>query len=78
MSHNASHIYQTDVDRAKEGYLTFWFDPHGAVIPDLFTWRPPDNLISIASVVGVSWWPPPISLYPAGEAYKVYMAWPSD
>lgn len=80
MSQSASYIYQTDVARAEEGYLTFWFDPNGAVIPDPFTWWPPGNSISVASVIGPSWWPPLISLYvrrPAGEGYKAYLAWPT-
>ena len=47
MSQNASYVYQTDVARAEEGYLTFWFDPNSAVIPDPFTWWPPDNSISL-------------------------------
>ncbi len=74
------YIYQTDVAKAEEGYLTFWFDPHGVSIPDPFTWWPPGNSICIASVVGPSWWPPLVSLYvrsPEGEGYEGYLAWPT-
>jgi hypothetical protein len=74
------YVYQTDVAKAEEGYLTFWFDPNGVSIPDPFTWWPPGNSICVASVVGPSWWPPLVSLYvrsPEGEGYEGYLAWPT-
>ncbi|MDY6878096.1 MAG: right-handed parallel beta-helix repeat-containing protein [Chloroflexota bacterium] len=77
---DANYLYQTDIAKAEEGYLTFWFNPNGVIIPDPFTWWPPGNSICIASVVGPSWWPPLVSLYvrsPGGEGYEGYLAWPT-
>ena len=75
-----SSLYQTGFARAEEGYLVFWFDPNGVVIPDRFTWWPPGNSLCIASVFGDSWWPPFVSLYVRGSAkggYEGYLAWPT-
>jgi len=73
------YIYQAGVAKAEEGYLTFWFDPNGVVIPDPFTWWPPGNSIRIASIVGSdTWWPPLISIYvryETGQGYRGFITW---
>ncbi|HDQ70520.1 MAG TPA: hypothetical protein ENN19_00285 [Chloroflexi bacterium] len=78
----ASVLYQTDVARATEGYVTFWFNPNGVSIPDAGTSWAPGKSICIATVVhSGDWWPPLVALYvrrPTGEGYQAYLAWPDD
>ena len=79
---DASHLYQTDVAKAQEGYMTFWFNPNGAVIPDEGTSWVPGKSICISAIVNSDdWWPPLVALYvrrPAGQGYQAYLAWPID
>ncbi|MDY7075399.1 MAG: right-handed parallel beta-helix repeat-containing protein [Chloroflexota bacterium] len=79
---NSSYLYQTDIARAEEGYLTFWFDPNGVVIPDPFTWWPPGNSIRIASIVSSdTWWPPLVSIYvryETGQGYRGFITWAEE
>ena len=78
---DASYLYQTNVARAEIGYLTFWFNPNGALIPDQGTSWVPGRSISIANVTGPSWWPPLVALYarhPTGSGYKAFLAWPTE
>ncbi len=81
-SSDSTYIYQTDLARAEEGYLTFWFNPNGVVIPDAGTSWIPGKSLSIAEVVNSDdWWPPLVSLYVryvAGQGYQAYLAWPED
>jgi hypothetical protein len=78
----SSHLYQTGVAKATEGYMTFWFNPNGVVIPDEGTSWVPGKSICLASIVNSEdWWPPLVALYvrrPAGQGYQAYLAWPID
>ncbi len=80
LGQSENYLRQSDVARAEAGYLTFWFNPNGADIPDPFTYWPPENSICIASIVGSeTWWPPLVSLYVrhvTGEGYKGFITWP--
>jgi hypothetical protein len=82
VSSDSSYIYQTDVAKAEEGYLTFWFNPNGVSIPDEGTSWIPGKSLSIAEVVNSDdWWPPLVALYvrrPTGQGYRAYLAWPID
>ena len=82
VSSDSSYIYQTDIAKAQEGYLTFWFNPNGVSIPDGGTTWIPGKSLSIAEVVNsTDWWPPLVALYvrrPAGQSYQAYLAWPID
>jgi hypothetical protein len=79
---DSSYLYQTEIAKAEEGYLTFWFNPNQVDIPDEGTSWVPGKSLSIAEVVNSDdWWPPLVALYvrrPAGEGYQAYLAWPSD
>jgi hypothetical protein len=78
-----SSIRQTDVAKAEEGYLSFWFDPHGVDLPEPTpnNW-PPGTSLAIAEVLSSeSWWPPLVGLYvrrPPGHGYQGFLAWPMD
>ena len=75
-------IYQTEVAKAKEGYLSFWFNPNGVSIPDSGTSWIPGKSLSIADVVNsTNWWPQLVAIYvhrPSGQGYKAYLSWPLD
>jgi hypothetical protein len=75
-----NYLYQTGIAKAEEGYLTFWFNPNGVIIPDPFTYWPPGNSICVASIVSTGyWWPPLVSLYvrhETGVGYKGFITWP--
>ncbi len=76
-----SSLYQTGVAKAEESYVTFWFNPNGAVIPEPNpNWYPPSASLSIAEVLNSDgWWPPLVALYvhnPTGSQYQAYLAWP--
>jgi hypothetical protein len=79
MGQGNGYIYQSEVSRSEEGYLTFWFNPNGAVIPDVFTYWPPGNSVCIASIVSTEyWWPPLVSLYvryETGVGYRGFVSW---
>ncbi len=78
----SSYLYQTDVAKAVEGYMTFWFNPNGVAIPDEGTsWVPGKSICLTAIVHSGDWWPPLVALYvrrPAGQGYQAYLAWPID
>jgi hypothetical protein len=82
VSSDSSYLYQTEVAKAEEGYLTFWLNPNGVSIPDEGTSWIPGKSLSIAEVVNSDdWWPPLVALYvrhPEGEGYQAYLAWPDD
>ncbi len=83
VSADAAYIYQTEVAKAEEGYLTFWFNPNGVSLPEPDpNWWPPGTSLSIAEVVNSDkWWPPLAALYvrrPPGHGYQAYLAWPID
>jgi hypothetical protein len=73
------YIYQSGVSRSEEGYLTFWYNPNNAVIPDVFTYWPPGNSICVASIVSTEyWWPPLVALYvryETGVGYRGFISW---
>jgi hypothetical protein len=79
---DSSQLYQTDVAKAEEGYMTFWFSPNGVVIPDEGTsWVPGKSICITAIVNSDDWWPPLVALYvrrPAEQGYQAYLAWPID
>jgi hypothetical protein len=52
----ASYLYQTDVARAVEGYMTFWFNPNGVVIPDEGTSWVPGKSICLTAIVNSANW----------------------
>lgn len=82
LSSDSSYIYQTDLAKAEEAYLTFWFNPNGASIPDIGSYWIPGESLSVAEVVNsADWWPSLVALYarqPAGQGYQAYLAWPVD
>jgi hypothetical protein len=82
VSLSSSYVFQTDVAKAGEGYLSFWFNPNGVSIPDQGTSWIPGKSLSIAEVVNkTDWWPPLVQLYvrrPEGQGYQAYLAWPID
>ena len=83
VSADSAYIYQTEVAKAEEGYLTFWFNPNGVSLPEPDpNWWPPGTSLSIAEVVNSDeWWPPLAALYlrrPPGQGYQAYLAWPID
>ncbi|HNT76025.1 MAG TPA: right-handed parallel beta-helix repeat-containing protein [Anaerolineae bacterium] len=77
----ANHIAQSRFAKATEGYLTFWFNPNHATIPDPDTYWLPANSLYVAGIVSSeSWWPPLVALYvryETGEGYKGFLAWPN-
>jgi hypothetical protein len=79
---SSNYLYQTGVAKAEQGYMTFWFNPNGVVIPDEGTTWVPGKSICLASIVNSEdWWPPMVALYvrrPAGQDYQAYLAWPID
>jgi hypothetical protein len=79
MGQGNGYIYQSEVSRSEEGYLTFWFNPNDAVIPDVFTYWPPGNSVCVASIVSTRyWWPPLVSLnvrYETGVGYRGFISW---
>ncbi|HOT91644.1 MAG TPA: hypothetical protein PLJ78_04880 [Anaerolineae bacterium] len=79
---NEAYIYQSRVGYAVEGYLTFWLNPNGVVLPepDPNGW-PPGASLSVARIRSSAsdWWPPMVEFYmrkPPGQGYKGYIAWP--
>ncbi len=82
VSSGSNYIYQTNIAKAEEGYLAFWFNPNGVNIPDEGTSWIPGKSLSIAEVVnGTDWWPPLVALYvhqPANQGYQAYLSWPVD
>lgn len=83
VSAEPAYIYQTDVAKAEEGYLSFWFNPNGVILPEPDpNWWVPGTSLSIAEVVNSGdWWPPLAALYlrqPPGEGYQVFLAYPID
>ncbi len=78
-----SSIRRTDVARADEGYLHFWFNPNGVQLPEPTpnNW-PPGTSLAVAEVLSSrDWWPPLVALYvrrPPGQGYRGYLAWPTD
>jgi len=78
---HAGYLYQTDVARVEEGYLTFWFNPNGVSIPDQGTSWIPGKSIRIASVKGSEWWLVLVGLRvrrPSGQGYKAYLEWRAE
>lgn len=82
VSSDKSYLFQTKIAQAKEGYITFWFNPNGVNIPENGNPYIPDKSIVLAEAVNNNdWWPPLVSLYmyqPAGQAYQVYLVWSID
>jgi hypothetical protein len=82
VSADSTYVYQTDIARAEEAYLTFWFNPNGVSIPDEGTTWIPGKSLAIAEVVNSDdWWPPLVALYVRhidGEGYQAYLAWPEN
>jgi hypothetical protein len=82
LTSGSSYIYQTDLAKAEEAYLSFWFNPNYASIPDIGSYWIPGESISVAEVVNSDdWWPPLVALYvrhPAGQSYQAYLAWSVD
>ena len=81
VSNGSSSLHQTGVAKAEEGYVTFWFNPNGVIIPEpVPNWWPPGTSQSIAEVINSDgWWPPLVALYvrnPTGSQYQAYLAWP--
>ena len=79
VSADSAYIYQTEVAKAEEGYLTFWFNPNGVSLPEPDpNWWPPGTSLSIAEVGNSDeWWPPLAALYlrrPPGRGYQAYLA----
>jgi hypothetical protein len=78
---HASYLYQSDIARADEGYLTFWFNPNSVSIPDEGTYWIPGKSIRIAYVQGTEWWSMVVALRvrkPSGQGYKAYLEWRAD
>ncbi len=79
---NEAYIYQSQVGYAVEGYLTFWLNPNGVVLPEPSpNYWPPGASLSAARIRSSAsdWWPPMIEFYlrkPPGQGYKGYIAWP--
>ncbi len=82
MGQRARYLSQSRVAYAVEGYLTFWFNPNGIVLPEPSpNYWPPGSSLCIAEVRSSAsdWWPPLAGFYvrePAGQGYKGYIAWP--
>ena len=82
VGHDYADIYQNDVARTAEGYLTFWFNPNSVNLPDPSTSWPPANALCLTQVVTSinTHWRPMVSLYlrkPSGQGYKGFLAWPN-
>lgn len=80
VSQTYSDIYQNDVSKSVEGYLTFWINPNNVDIPDPYTTWPPANALCVTQIVSSinEHWHPLVSLYirkPSGQGYKGFMAW---
>jgi hypothetical protein len=77
----AAYVYQSHVGYAVEGYLSFWLNPNGVVLPEPSpNYWPPGTSLSVADVRSSAgdWWPPLIGFYlrqPTGQGYKGYLAW---
>lgn len=55
-------IYQTEVAKAEESYLTFWFNPNGVSLPEPDpNWWQPGTSLSIAEEVNSDEWRPPLA-----------------
>jgi len=83
LGQQTGYIYQSEIARAEEGYLTFWFNPNGASIPEPDpNWWPPGSSVRIASIVGSeNWWPPLVGLYVRyenGVGYRGFMTWAKE
>lgn len=82
MGQSQRYISQSRVAYAVEGYLTFWFNPNGIVLPEPSpNYWPPGSSLCVAEVRSSAsdWWPPLAGFYvrkPAGQGYKGYIAWP--
>ncbi len=75
-------IFKSGVGYAREGYLTFWFHPHGVQLPEPTPnpW-PPGSSLCLADIRSSArdWYPPLVGLYvrqQAGEQYVAFLAWP--
>jgi hypothetical protein len=80
---DSHYIYQTDLAKSEETYLSFWFNPNGVFLPEPTpNYWPPGTSLSIAEVVNSeNWWPPLVALYvrrPVAGSYQAYLAWPID
>jgi hypothetical protein len=76
-----SYLRRTDVARAEEGYLTFWFNPNGVGILDRGTSWIPGQSIRIGNVKGSEWWRILVALRihsPGDQGYKAYLEWHAD
>jgi hypothetical protein len=79
----SAYVHQMKIAKAREGYLTFWFNPNNVNIPDpVVSWLPA-KAICLASIVRADsdWWPPLVSIYlrkPAGQGYKGFLTWPKS
>ncbi len=82
ISSDEAYLYQSRVAFAVEGYLTFWFNPNGVVLPEPSpNYWPPGSSLRVARVRSSNddWWPPLVEFCvrkPAGQGYQGYLAWP--
>ncbi|MFQ5611468.1 MAG: right-handed parallel beta-helix repeat-containing protein [Anaerolineae bacterium] len=76
-----SYIYQANVARAGEGYLTFWFNPNNVSLPDGGASWLPDRSIRVATIKGGVNWHVLVALqvYRAGgQGYRAYLEWRAE
>jgi hypothetical protein len=78
---HASLLRQGEIPRVKEGYLTFWFNPNGVLIPEQgFGWIPGDS-IRVAKVGGPEPWDALVALRvrkSIGRGYKAHLEWHAE
>ncbi len=76
-----SFIRQTRVTAAKEGYLSFWFNPNDFAIQNTGESSIPAQSIRIANVKGSKNWHALVGLrirQTAAKSYKAYLEWRAD
>ncbi|MBN1888806.1 MAG: right-handed parallel beta-helix repeat-containing protein [Thermoflexales bacterium] len=77
-----AYIYRSGVAYAAEGYLSFWFNPNGVVLPEPSpNYWPPGTSLCVGEVRSSAsdWWPPLVGFYlrkPPGQGYQGFIAWP--
>lgn len=79
---SSNYLYQSRIAYAVEGYLTFWLNPNGVLLPEPTpNYWPPGTSLCVGEVRSSAsdWWPPLIGFYlrkPPGQGYQGYIAWP--
>ena len=82
VTQDLAYIYQARVAHAVEGYLTFWLNPNGVVLPEPSpNYWPPGTSLCVGEVRSSAgdWWPPLIAFYlrrPPDQGYEGFIAWP--